>query len=73
MSDLRQAAGGDLKRVCELVHEISEHPEILIQIERQREQRERVSRNQHIGGLVEQLLETALTGAPEKPCNPFWS
>jgi hypothetical protein len=61
MSDLRHAAGGDLDRVRELVREISEHPEILIQIEHQREQRERVSRNQHIGRLVEELLQEALT------------
>lgn len=63
MSALAHAAGGDLRRVADLVNEIDQHPEILLQIEHQRATRQQVKRNQEIGAVVESILRKALEQA----------
>ena len=60
MQDLTNAAAGDVERVRELVTEIREHPDIIASIEEQKARRERIRRNQEIGGRVEELFRREL-------------
>jgi hypothetical protein len=61
ITELARAAGGDVERVEMIVNEIRDHPEILDSIERSKQERAKVQRNQLLGRLIEELLREALT------------
>ncbi len=58
--DLVQAADNDLESLKVLVEEIRQSPRLLQEIREHRERREKVQRNQSLGGEVERLLKEAL-------------
>jgi hypothetical protein len=60
VGDLARVSGS-VERLQSLTQEIAGHPELITQIESQREQRQKVERNARIGELVESLLQEALS------------
>jgi hypothetical protein len=60
VQELHEAANGDAAVVRELADEIRDHPEVIEQIREQKQRREKVRRNQHVGALVEALLRQEL-------------
>ncbi len=60
LSDIAEATGNDIDKISMLAEEIKTYPEVLCGIEEHRIRREKVRRNQLIGGQVEQCLKELL-------------
>ncbi len=63
LTDIVQAMGNDAERVRLIADEIKESPDLLTEINKRRQRRERVLQNQSVGAEVERLLKEALEGS----------
>lgn len=65
LGELLRVCDSDVEKLQAVAHELAESPELIKEIERKKEVRARVKRNQRIGALVEAAFEEAFRECPE--------